>query len=84
MPGLRSSGEHFGSLMLRLDYAERASGFRDPASDWPLAISDLHDRIVFHLIMILVVGLTVTLQFLSTDLSLHFPLLYICHPSVPP
>jgi hypothetical protein len=28
-------------LMLRLDYAERASGFRDPASDWPLAISDL-------------------------------------------
>jgi heme/copper-type cytochrome/quinol oxidase subunit 2 len=44
-------------LMLRLDYAEHSSGFQDPASDWLLAIIDLHDRIVFYLILILAIVL---------------------------
>lgn len=35
------------------DYAEAwATGFQDPASDWMYAIIDLHDRIIFSLIII--------------------------------
>jgi len=35
------------------DYAEAwATGFQDPASDWKYAIIDLHDRIVFYLLII--------------------------------
>jgi hypothetical protein len=38
------------------DYAERwAVGFQDPASSWMYAIIDLHDRILFYLIIILAV-----------------------------
>lgn len=34
-----------------------SKGFQDPASDWLLGIIDLHDNIIFYLIIILVVVL---------------------------
>ena len=38
------------------DFAERwAYTFQDPASDWMFAIIDLHDRIIFYLVIILVI-----------------------------
>jgi len=37
-------------------YAEKwAVNFQDPASDWMFAIIELHDRIVFYMIILLVV-----------------------------
>jgi hypothetical protein len=37
-------------------YAEKwATNFQDPASDWMFAIIDLHDRIIFYLVILLVV-----------------------------
>nr|WKF48430.1 cytochrome oxidase subunit II [Synchytrium endobioticum] len=41
---------------LRADFAEKwAFGFQDPASPWMYAIIDLHDRIMFYLIILLIV-----------------------------
>lgn len=46
---------NFNSL-LDCSYAERwAYNFQDPASDWMFAIIELHDRIIFYLVIILVV-----------------------------
>ena len=40
--------------MVNSDYAEGwNSGFADPGSDWLLAIIDLHDQIIFYLLIIL-------------------------------
>lgn len=50
------------------DYAERwAIGFQDPASSWHYAIIDLHDRILFYLIIIL----AVVSWFLFSSLALN-------------
>lgn len=47
------------------DYGEAwATGFQDPASDWMYAIIDLHDRIIFYLIIIL----SVVIWFLSSSM----------------
>jgi cytochrome c oxidase subunit 2 len=41
---------------IHTDFAERwAVNFQDPASDWMCAIIELHDRIIFYLVIILVV-----------------------------
>jgi cytochrome c oxidase subunit 2 len=43
---------------LYADFAEKwALGFQDPASPWMYAIIELHDRIMFYLIIILIVVL---------------------------
>lgn len=43
-------------LIYDCDYAERwAYNFQDPASDWMIAIIELHDRIIFYLVILLVV-----------------------------
>jgi hypothetical protein len=42
--------------ILWADFAEKwAIGFQDPASPWMYAIIDLHDRIMFYLIILLIV-----------------------------
>jgi len=61
--------------MLRIyaDYAEEwAVGFQDPASDWMYAIIDLHDRIIFYLIIVLaVVAWFLISSMLNTDHMAH-------------
>lgn len=55
------------------DYAEGwAVGFQDPACDWMYAIIDLHDRIIFYLLMILaVVVWFLVSSMLNTDHMAH-------------
>lgn len=61
--------------MLRIyaDYAESwAYGFQDPACDWMYAIIDLHDRIIFYLLIILAVVVWFLISsFINTDHMAH-------------
>ena len=44
--------------MIYADFAERWSlGFQDPASEWMYGIIELHDSIIFYLIIVLIVVL---------------------------
>jgi Cytochrome C oxidase subunit II, transmembrane domain len=50
-------------MSLSCDYpVSWGSGFQDPASDWLICLIDLHDQIVFYLIIIasLVIWFTIT------------------------
>jgi heme/copper-type cytochrome/quinol oxidase subunit 2 len=50
-------------MSLSSDYpVSWGSGFQDPASDWLICLIDLHDQIVFYLIIIasLVIWFTIT------------------------
>jgi len=53
---------------LHADYAERwATSLQDPASGWMYAIVDLHDRLLFYLLIIL----TVVTWIMVSALALH-------------
>jgi cytochrome c oxidase subunit 2 len=55
------------------DYAERwAMNFQDPASSWMYAIIDLHDRIIFYLIIILVIVSWLLISSLSFNPSVPY------------
>ena len=55
------------------DYATAwATGFQDPACDWMYAIIDLHDRIIFYLLIVLVVVIWFLVSsILNTDHMAH-------------
>ena len=55
------------------DYAESwATGFQDPACDWMYAIIDLHDRIIFYLLIVLAVVIWFLISsMLNTDHMAH-------------
>ncbi len=55
------------------DYATAwATGFQDPACDWMYAIIDLHDRIIFYLLIILAVVIWFLISsMLNTDHMAH-------------
>jgi cytochrome c oxidase subunit 2 len=58
---------------LYADYVEGwPMGFQDPACDWMYAIIDLHDRIIFYLLIILAVVIWFLVSsFLNTDHMAH-------------
>ena len=45
------------------------SGFQDPASDWMYSIIDLHDRIIFYLLIILCVVVWFVVKVLVRTIS---------------
>nr|YP_009659028.1 cytochrome c oxidase subunit 2 [Spizellomyces sp. 'palustris']QCQ69026.1 cytochrome c oxidase subunit 2 [Spizellomyces sp. 'palustris'] len=66
-------GKLYKMFRIYADYAEAwATGFQDPASDWMYAIIDLHDRIIFYLLIVLaVVVWFLVSSMLNTDHMAH-------------
>jgi len=67
-------------MLSYLDYAQYATGFQDPASDWFIAMIDLHDQIIFYLIIILTLVLWITISGIINSARTgigHYP--YLAH-----
>lgn len=60
-------------MLLYCDYANRwAMGFQDPASTWMYSLIDLHDRVIFYLIILLFVVLGLLTRSLFWNINIVY------------